>query len=118
HKWDWCIAHDGRYDCDKPRLSTILTDLDLWTSANEDHDPLTAHLDLKRQPRDDAEFAVAFDQYIESYFDVDKLFRPADLIGNQPDLMRGARENGWPRLSALKGKVLFCLSGRSKTKER
>src|SRR5690554_4954576 len=47
HKWDWCIAHDGRYDCDKPRLSTILTDLDLWTSANEDHDPLTVHLDLK-----------------------------------------------------------------------
>ena len=110
--WRWSVQHDGSYNPDeKDQLSTWLGVLREWADANPGHDIVTLYLDLKNAALSDQEFAARIDALLDASLGADNLYRPGELMGNEPDLVRGAMANGWPLLEELSGKLIVVLSG-------
>ncbi len=110
----WRVQH-GAGD-DGPPLKKILKEIAGWSRDTAEHTVLTIHLDLKNAPLDHAEFADAMDELLVGVFGRRRIYSPASVIGTREDLVRGARAGGWATIEALKGKIVFCLSGNGKRK--
>ncbi len=120
---EWQVAHRGPFDEADPAkrlLSDWLVELREWAEGHPDHEVVTIHLDLKNAPRgaSHAEYAAGLDEYLTRAVGRDRIYGPADLIGGAPDLVRAGRAGGWPPVELMRGKLVFCLSGRPKRKQR
>ncbi|HOA36179.1 MAG TPA: Ca2+-dependent phosphoinositide-specific phospholipase C [Bacillota bacterium] len=99
-----------------PKFNLALDEIRLWSSHNPDHIPIMILLELK----DDFMFLdpalsdftqlelSRLDGLIKETFG-DKLFAPGDIAIPGYSLNQAVRENGWPPLNELLGKVIFIL---------
>ncbi|MDH3271552.1 MAG: Ca2+-dependent phosphoinositide-specific phospholipase C [Gemmatimonadota bacterium] len=117
-RFEWTVAH-GVTD-DGPPLETVLRQISAWAgkAQNRRHPVVTVHLDLKNAHGTLTGFATAIDKLLVDEFGKQRLYRPAEVIGDHPDLVRGARAGGWATFEKLRGRFVFCLSGHAKRKAR
>ena len=120
---EWQVGHGGSYDPTDPErrpLAEWLHELRDWSENHPDHGVVTLHIDMKNAPRGFgiAEYAEGLDDYLERALDRDRIYAPGDLMGGLDDVVSAARAGGWPDLSIMGGKIVICLSGRPKRKDR
>lgn len=109
--WQWALDHD-RYDASDPTLVDALTTLENWHAGNSGHLPVTVVLDLKTVSGSDATFATQIDQVFRDTLGAENIYSPSQLRGSsQGTLLAAAQANGWPSMSALKGKFILVFSG-------
>ena len=96
----------------KRPLADYLSDLLSFHADQETHDPIWVTLDIKSEKGDVQPFPGEIDAYLSEWFDANLIFRPSKLRQNsQLSLLDNVRKTGWPKISELKGKFIFCLSG-------
>lgn len=110
----------GHVTNDGPPLSDYLTDILTWHQANPNHDPVFITLDIKSSNTSKdplSNFPGELDGYLNTYFGRDLIFTPSMVMPN-PALSLAANivQNGFPTLSAMRNKFLFCLSGTAEWK--
>ncbi len=95
-----------------------LTTIRNWSQANPQHVPIAIQLELK-----DNDFALPglpfsnwvapdldrFDNAIRSVFAGDEMFTPDDLRGGYTTLPGAIAAEGWPRINAVRGQVMFLM---------
>ncbi len=97
-----------------------LTEVRTWSLSHPGHDPLFILVETKAQgpipgvpmvtPEPFTEAVLdALDAEILSVFQRGELILPDDVRGHWPTLREAVRHNGWPRLTAARGKVVFLL---------
>lgn len=96
-------------------FGACLADIQQWSAANPDHDPITLFLDKKqgfssessqRRPSD-------LDQLIEGNLGA-ALYKPASLKSTYATLREAAKKDSWPTKANLAGKVIVVLTGDNK----
>lgn len=114
---DWFVYHVDfplmdHSSCD--RLSLCLDEIARSHRAMPSHAPITVFLDLK-DPLSGSQDAIALDRAIFSRFERSTTFTPSDLLARCPNAttLRDAvrAECDWPTLGALRGKMIFVLTG-------
>lgn len=103
----WSVGHVGGYSTKERQLSQFLNELRVWSIRNPGHDVVTLYLDLKEVH---AGFADKLDAYVADYLDR-PVYRPVELMRNEPSVPAGAAKYGWPTLNQLRGKFIVVLSG-------
>ncbi|MDX1495278.1 MAG: Ca2+-dependent phosphoinositide-specific phospholipase C, partial [Longimicrobiales bacterium] len=118
HRFRWSVKH-GVND-QGPALPDVLQVIRSWadTPANRRHPVVTVHLDLKNDPLSHHGFAEALDDLLVDVFGTGRIHRPAHVMGDHADLVRGARAGGWATFAQLRGRLVFCLSGSARRKAR
>jgi hypothetical protein len=112
------LAHVPLVDdrTDEPDFALALRELALWSGRNPGHVPLIAILELK----DDYSFldpalrkwdAAALDRLDAAIRRSlgPKLLAPDELRGGEPTLAAALLQRGWPKLGALRGRVIVVL---------
>lgn len=99
-----------------PKLSLALEEIKLWSVHNPGHIPIMVLLELKDDwlfldpaLKDFTETELAqLNQLLKKTFG-EKLFSPGDIAVPGKTLNQAVKENGWPPLNDLLGKVIFIL---------
>ena len=104
------------------RFVDCLRDIRRWSDQNRGHLPLMVLVEAKDEPIPDPfnfGFAIpheigtaafdALDAEIRAVFPEDRLITPDDIRRGRATLDEAVRELGWPRLGAVRGKLLFAL---------
>lgn len=96
-----------------------LTQIQTWSKAHPDHAPILILLNAKTGPSSlpggvmalpyDEKAFDALDAEIRSVFPDDQLITPDQVQGKHPTLREAVLADGWPALSASRGKVFFAL---------
>jgi hypothetical protein len=81
-----------------------------WSDSHSDHVPIAVWL----EPKDDAGGGIfsnleQFDIDIRSVFDSSQLVTPDDVRGSFVSVKEALRQNGWPKLAQIRGKIIFML---------
>jgi membrane-associated phospholipid phosphatase len=108
---------DFRSSC--PTFVACLTQVKAWSKAHPDHVPILILLNAKDGdaslpggvtplPFDEKTFD-ALDTEIRSVFDPGQLITPDQVRGRHATLREAVLADGWPSLSASRGKVFFAL---------
>jgi hypothetical protein len=88
-----------------------------WHLFDTGHGPVFVDLDIKSKSGDETTFPVEIDNYLREWFSVPLMVTPGNLVGQSGlELVAYVQRHGWPRLSDLAGKFIFCLSGNDKWK--
>lgn len=112
---------DADYGTTCIRLTTCLTQVKSWSSANPGHAPIVIMLEFKssearfenqggvRSPRwDEARFGE-LEAEIRSVFSEDEMITPDDLRAPGSTLEESVLRDGWPSLREASGKVMFAM---------
>jgi hypothetical protein len=100
-----------------PFLATYLQDLLSFHESDPDHDPIFVSLDIKSEDGSVTVFPDEIDNYLTAFFDKFLICTPAQVMPDESlDLVANLQETGWPLLSDLRGKFIFCLSGTEEWK--
>ena len=85
--------------------------LEAWSAAHPGHHPILVLVETKDPwfAETGAAHLAALDDELLSVWPEERLIRPADLLGSDPDLRTALAEDGWPVLGALRGRALFVL---------
>jgi hypothetical protein len=95
-----------------PYLSTYLKDLLAYHDSDLEHDPILVSLDIKSKEGSVTAFSDEIDNYLTAFFDKFLICTPGQMMPDESlDLVANLKKTGWPLLSDLRGKFLFCLSG-------
>jgi hypothetical protein len=94
-----------------------LMDLKKWSDKNKGHTPIIITMNTKDakipQTRDplvfDAEALKNLDDEIRAIIPQEKLITPDFVRGKRTTLEEAVLKDGWPKLAAVKGKLLFVL---------
>jgi hypothetical protein len=102
-----------------------LQQIKAWSQAHPDHVPLVITMNAKAGESDmpggvallpfDAAAFAALDAEILSVFDSEHLVVPDSVRGKYSTLREGALAEGWPKLSEVRGKVMFVLDEGEET---
>lgn len=114
----WSVNHTGGYRGEVDKQFALY--LDLLHKRSHDrpgHDVITVTVDVKSVSSQPSEFATDLDSYIAEHFDRALLFTPQDLEDEFAADVAAGKPEEWPLLSELKGRFVFCLSGKTKWKE-
>lgn len=111
-------------------LVLCLQEIRDWSLANPTHLPIMVMIEFKDGARPDwgpVEYVVPviFDQAllldadkeIWQVFDRDHVITPDDVRGDYVTLEQAVLENGWPTLSASRGKILFAMDNTGRHRE-
>ena len=114
----WRVQHGLRED--GPELGSVLDEIRSWSDRPENrrHPVVTLHLDLKNAHFTHESFAEVLDALLEERLGAGRIYRPGDVVGDRPDLVRGARAGGWALFSRLRGRFVVCLTGHGERKRR
>jgi hypothetical protein len=95
-----------------------------WSDANPRHVPIMILIEAKDEPffapplplplEIGADELRALEDEIRSVFPEERIVRPDDVRGYRPSLEEAILEDGWPKLGAVRGKVLFALDNAGK----
>jgi Phosphoinositide phospholipase C, Ca2+-dependent len=99
-----------------PHLKVYLDQLRTLHQQDPDHDPVFVTLDIKSTAGPFVVFPDELDTYLRTHFDPALLYTPSHFLRSPGDLVQNAAAHGWPALSVLRGKFIFCLSGTKKWK--
>jgi len=99
---------DGRSHC---RLFVdCLRQLRAWSEATPGHEPLFVWIEIKDFAGGERFDSVRpVDEVIRSELG-DRLLTPDDVRGHHDSLQAALRVEGWPRLAAARGRILFMLT--------
>lgn len=92
-----------------------LNEISMWSDNNPDHLPITFIVEVKELfiPLEDMEFPKL--EYLKEFDNTlrknlgDKLFTPADMLGDYENFAALRADNGWQNVDDMLGKVLFLL---------
>lgn len=107
----WRVHHES-YEYGRP-LSDYLADLTAWSLAHPHHRVITIDLEHKDDYSEPEQAMQAFDNYLDDYFDIDRIYTPREMLhrddgSDYPDLLSAVRaKGGWPRLAELRGRFIF-----------
>lgn len=111
---------DVDYNSTCPALADCLKQVAEWSRAHPRHLPIVIalHTDDARTPMPgatrplpfDAAAFDALDGEIRAVFKPGELLTPDQLQGTQPSLRQAVMTEGWPRLGAARGKIIFVLN--------
>ena len=90
-----------------------LSQLQDWHNSNPGHDLVWVSLDIKSSMGDESTFPDELDRYLINFMGRNLILATGDLfqgIGGN-NLSELVKQQGWPPLSALTNKFIFCLSG-------
>ncbi|WP_165933481.1 Ca2+-dependent phosphoinositide-specific phospholipase C [Arundinibacter roseus] len=97
-----------------PQLKYYLDQLINWHTANPGHDVIWVSLDVKSWSGDKSTFPDELDRYLTNFLGRDLILSPKDMFSELTDtnfLSDLVKATGWPKLSAMTRKFIFCLSG-------
>lgn len=100
-----------------PDWKMTLEELRLWSQANPSHVPITVLVEIKYDDPElnplyrkmDEEKFRQLDDTIKTIMGKEQVITASGLMGNYPSLGAMVENNGWPALSAMKGKFIFLL---------
>ncbi|KRX07685.1 PLC-like phosphodiesterase, TIM beta/alpha-barrel domain [Pseudocohnilembus persalinus] len=104
-------------------LSNFLDDIKEYHTNNKNHLPIFVTLNIKQwiteQYTLDAKiFYKNLEQTILNAFSIDDLYIPDDLLNGEQNLFTSVQKYGFPKVSALLGKIVFlvdCAQGGNET---
>lgn len=93
-------------------LESCLDDIRVWLGAHPTKGPIFIKVELKAGFQNNYGMGPsAFDAAVSAHLG-DRLFRPADLLGDHATLDAAAKANAWPSRSALAGKaIVYVIPG-------
>jgi hypothetical protein len=105
-------------------LVRCLGEVDRWSRAHPDHLPIMITINAADTPSgrpgitsplplDDKALLEALDGEIRSVLPGKRLITPDDVRGRAPTLRDAVRKQGWPALSAARGRIYILLDVRS-----
>jgi hypothetical protein len=97
-----------------------------WSRAHPRHVPIFILVELKDEPHPtltkpalfDKAQLDAIDTEILSVFDHESILTPDDVRGEHETLPKALKEDGWPALEDVRGKVMFALDNEDKIRDR
>jgi hypothetical protein len=97
-----------------------------WSRAHPRHVPIFILVELKDEPYPTLTKPVPFDKdqlnaidtEILSVFDREAILTPDDIRGEHETLPKALKEDGWPALDDVRGKVMFALDNEDKIRDR
>ncbi len=94
-------------------LDYYLSQLRTWHDQNPGHDVVSVSLDIKSSGGDARTFPDEIDRYLTNFMGRELIQTPGDLFNDVgSDYLSNLVEiQGWPTLSAMTNKFVFCLSG-------
>lgn len=108
---------DFRSQC--PTLADCLSQLRAWSDAHPGHLPIAVSINAKQDRLDDPEATVplpfdaaawdALDAALRDGLGAGRILEPDELRGAHASLRAAVRDDGWPRLDAVRGRFLFVL---------
>ncbi|GHB58215.1 Ca2+-dependent phosphoinositide-specific phospholipase C [Persicitalea jodogahamensis] len=100
-------------------LDYYLSQLRVWHEHNPGHDVIGVSLDIKSSGGDASTFPEEIDRYLTNFMGRDLILTPGDLFSgiNGNNLSELVKAQGWPTLSAMTNKFIFCLSGNEDWKK-
>jgi Phosphoinositide phospholipase C, Ca2+-dependent len=107
----WTVHHYD-YETGRP-LSDYLTALNIWSASHPGHRVITLDFEHKIDYPDSALIAGYFRDYLQTYLDPRRIFKPSDLLAldattDHPDLQSAVRaKGGWPTLSELQDRFIL-----------
>lgn len=110
-----------------PTLKQALQQVHQWSSAHPRHVPILVLIELKESaPAPAMVKPIPFhkqqmdevDREIRSVFSEDHLITPDSIRGNHTTLRDAVLQQGWPKLSACRGKVAFALDNEGAFRDR
>ena len=110
-------VQDVDYLTTVPTLIHALKEVRAWLKANPTSCPIMVMLELKQSVIPDLTKPVPFgrreldsvDKEILSVFSRDEIILPDDVRGDHETLREAILQDGWPKLKAVRGKVLFAM---------
>jgi len=122
-------AQDIDYRSSCPLFVECLREIRTWSKAHPDHIPLLILINLKEDAmssvpgatpalRFDPEAMDTIDREIRSVFAERELITPDQVRGRRATLREAVTRDGWPRLTAARGRVLFALDAPPDQVER
>lgn len=96
-----------------PPLANYLDELMAWHKTNPTHDVIFITLDIKSEQGSMATFPDEIDTYLKTWFKASLCYSPGELSPDSDDFVGHVRQHGWPDMSVMKGKFIFCLSGNT-----
>ena len=114
----WSVNHTGGFVGAVDRqFAMFLELLDRESTARPGHDVMTMTVDLKSVASGPSRFGDDLDSYVAAHFGTEKLFTPKDLKEKFADQRSAGAPEAWPLLRELKGRFVFCLSGKQSWKD-
>ncbi len=112
NSWNFSVQHESSYSSQPDKqLSHWLEKLKRWSQEYPQHDVITLFIDLKNAHLQHDDFCQEMDQILKTHLGSERLFKPAELMRDAPDLVQGAQKYGWPCLRQLRGKIIVCFTG-------
>jgi hypothetical protein len=88
-----------------------------WHDSNPEHDVVLITLDIKTSEGGFDDFQDEIDTYLQCWFGENLIFKPGPLFKDPKlKLCQNVIATGWPTLSELQAKFIFCLSGNKQWK--
>ena len=113
---DWFVKHSlfqkGNKNCAGGSLRDCLTEIELWTRKNPDHEVLTIYIDKKqdwgpdRSPRKPQDL----DNMISSIFPAVNIYSPKEVLQENDNLRNSVQGCNWPSTEDLRGKIIFVIT--------
>ena len=91
-------------------LEACLGDVRAWSDAHPGHDVVTVYLD-KKQGWGNGRRPIDLDTLLAGVFSNGAIVTPGELKGTHATLRAAAEAQAWPHMDALKGRLLFVLTG-------
>lgn len=103
------FAIDFRSTC--RMLLECLQTIKSWSDANPLHHPIIVQFELKEfsSPRPPEYFLNQIEADIRSVFPMDRLVTPDMVKGNYSDLATAVRNDNWPLIDDVRGRVMFAM---------
>ncbi|WP_165069413.1 phosphatidylinositol-specific phospholipase C1-like protein [Paludisphaera rhizosphaerae] len=114
------------YRTTAPTLVDALQQVRAWSQANPRHVPLMILVELKTPETAritgkavpfDAERLAALEAEILSVFPREEILTPDDVRGESASLPDAIHTRGWPKLDAVRGRVMFALDNTGAERE-
>lgn len=123
------ILHSPGFDyaTTTPTFVAALRQVRQWSQANPKHVPILILVELKESAVDqagvtpvkfDADQLNAVDAEIRSVFAEEAMLTPDDVRGAHPSLREALRQDGWPKLSEVRGQVWFAMDNQGALPQR
>lgn len=100
-------------------FTACLAEVKTWSDVHPDHLPVIITINPKSSGVKQADFTEvlpfdatalrALDAEIQAVFGAEQLITPQYVKGTHPSLREAVTQQGWPTLSAVKGRILFVL---------
>lgn len=108
-------AHHSSYSqCD--RLAQCLETIAVWSRSHRQHHPLV--ITIQPNGRDNLyQYLDVLQDEIAAIFQRWQIITPGEVTAGYPDLRTALAERGWPAIELSRGRTMFVLNDRGRTRD-